>query len=152
MLLYILVNPCIQFGSSLATVTKLQQNSAVGRSDASVHSSSAVASVSASRRCIEGQCSCDSARTALAIESLVVDRRREAAAAVGSSHRAAALCLPSVSLVAAVHAHRTQFSRSQREGMHGPAPPPPSLSKRIRFRWLLSFQQLILPLSYATRT
>ncbi|CAD0200299.1 unnamed protein product [Chrysodeixis includens] len=85
---------------------------------------SPVASVSASHRCCnEGQCSCDSGRNALAIESLVVDRRREAAAAVGPSHRAAARCLPSVSLVAAVHAHRTQFSRSQREGMHGPVAP-----------------------------
>lgn len=128
----------------MATVINLYWNSAVSRSDASVRSGLPVASVSASRRCCsEGQCSCDSGRNALAIESLVVDRRREAAVAVGSSHRAAARCLPSVSLVAAVHAHRTQFSRSQREGMHGPAPPPPSLSKRTRFRWLLAFQQPI---------
>lgn len=82
--------------------------------------------MSTTRRCgSEGQCSCDSTRSALALESQVVSRRREAAAAaVGSSHRAAR-CLPSVSIVAAVHARRTQFSRAQREGMPEERSPPP---------------------------
>lgn len=92
------------------------------------HSNWLIARMSTTRRCgSEGQCSCDSTRSALAIESQVVSRRREAAAAVGSSQRAAR-CLPSVSVVAAVHARRTQFSRAQREGMpedRSPSPQPP---------------------------
>lgn len=71
----------------------------------------------------EGQCSCVSTRSALALESKVVDgaggpQERGAAGSGGVLARGSAL-LP-FSLVAAVHAHRTQFSRALREGMqHG---------------------------------
>lgn len=79
-----------------------------------------------SKRGCEGQCSCDSVHSALMLKSQVVNQRREVEA-VGSSVRSA-LWFPRVSIVAAVHAHRTQFSRAQREGMHVTIVPPPSRS------------------------